>query len=360
MSTLAIFLPSLAGGGAERAMLNLARGFRDLGHAVELVVASATGPYRDDLPAGVRLIDLGSPRVIRALPGLARYLRRRRPDRLYAAMEHANLVALWARTLARVPTRIIVSVRDSGTGPVGRRDLRQRLCLPLARRFYPGADAVVAVSDGTADIAAAELGLARSRIAAVPNPVITPDLAARAAEPPCHPWLTDAGSPVILAAGRLTPQKDFPTLLRAFAILRARRAARLLILGEGPDRAALESLAASLGVAADTALPGFAANPFACMARAAAFALSSLYEGSPNVLVQALACGAPVVSTDCPSGPAEILHGVAQGQLVPVGDHAAMGAALEAALDLQRPLPAPPLERFDYLAAARGYLAVVP
>jgi glycosyltransferase involved in cell wall biosynthesis len=355
---LAVFLPSLAGGGAERAMLNVARGFRDLGHRVDLVLAAASGPYLAEVPGGVRVVDLGAGRVLAALPGLARYLRRERPDRLYAAMDHANLVALWARRLARAPTRVVLGVRDTW-GPVapGERNLRRAVVGPLARLAYPGADGVLAVSDGVADSLAAALGLERSRIAVVPTPVVTPELEALAAAPVGHPWFAPGAPPVVLGCGRLVAQKDFPTLLRAFALLRQRRPARLVILGEGPDREPLRAHAAALGVAADLDLPGFEPNPFRFMARAAAFALSSMREGSPNVLVQALACGCPVVSTDCPSGPREILAGLGQGRLVPVGDHAAMAAALDALLDGPR-LPPPPLERFGYLGAARHYLTV--
>jgi glycosyltransferase involved in cell wall biosynthesis len=355
---LAVFLPSLAGGGAERAMLNVARGFRDLGHEVDLVLAAASGPYLDEVPGEVRVVDLGAGRVLAAIPGLVRYLRRARPDRLYAAMDHANLVALWARRLARVPTQVVLGVRDTW-GPVaaGERNLRRALVGPLARLAYPGADGVLAVSNGVADALAAATGLARSRIAVAPTPVITPELGRLAAAPVGHPWLAPGAPPVVLGCGRLVAQKDFPTLLRAFALLRRYRPARLVILGDGPDREPLRALAAALGVAADLDLPGFEPNPFRFMARAGAFALSSMREGSPNVLVQALACGCPVVSTDCPSGPREILAGLDQGRLVPVGDHAAMAAALGALLDGPR-LPPPPLDRFDYLGAARHYLTI--
>jgi len=167
------------------------------------------------------------------------------------------------------------------------------------------------------------------------------ELRRRAAPAPDHNWFADGEPPVVLAAGRLTRQKDFPTLLRAFARARAGGAhARMLILGEGEDRPALEGLRDELGLAADVALPGFTADPYPYFGHAALYALSSGWEGLPTVLVECLAVGLPVVSTDCPSGPREILRGGRLGALVPVGDAAALGDAIAAAL--VRPAPVPP------------------
>ena len=335
---IAIFLPSLAGGGAERMMLNLAHGIIAAGHPVDLVVGTAAGPYRDLVPAGCQLIDLGAGRVLAALPGLIRYLRRRRPDALLAAMDHANLIALWARTLARVPTRVSVSVRSNLSQEAQHAPLLAGRWLPrLARVFYPQAQAVIAVSQGVADDLDRLIGPGRARVLAIPNPVVTPELATLAAAPADHPWLPTPphanAPPVILAAGRLSPQKDFATLIRAFAPLARERDLRLLILGEGPERAALETLIRELGLSDRISLPGFKANPFAYMARARLFVLSSAWEGLPGVLIQAMACGTPVVSTDCPSGPREVLADGRYGPLVPVGDVLALTDALRRTLD---------------------------
>jgi glycosyltransferase involved in cell wall biosynthesis len=158
---------------------------------------------------------------------------------------------------------------------------------------------------------------------------------AKASEPVSHPWFTPGQPPVILGVGRLTPQKDFPTLLRAFALVRRQRPARLVIVGEGRTEAkeALLRLAIELGCPDDVSLPGFTHNPFCFMANASVFVLSSLHEGLPGVLIQALACGVPVVSTDCPSGPREILEGGRHGRLVALGDFAAMADAITEALE---------------------------
>jgi glycosyltransferase involved in cell wall biosynthesis len=359
---LAIFLPSLVGGGAERMMLNLATGMADRGRAPDLVVADASGDYRDLVPTESLLIDLGARRVLQALPGLIRYLRRRRPETLLAAMDHANMVALWARALSGVPTRTYVSVRSNLSQEALHSPFLLGRLMPLAARlFYPRADAVVAVSQGVADDLETLVGRGRLRIQVIPNPVVTPDLRAQAAEPVAHPWLQPGMPPLILAAGRLVPQKDYPTLLRAFAALDPHRDLHLLILGDGPERPALEGLAHTLGIAERVAFAGFQRNPFAYMARARLFVLSSAWEGLPGVLIQAMACGTPVVSTDCPSGPREVLAAGRYGPLVPVGAVEALAQAIARTLD--DPLPPQVLEaraaEFALAPVTDRYLALM-
>jgi glycosyltransferase involved in cell wall biosynthesis len=355
---VALFLIALAGGGAERVVLNLVRGFVEHGRAVDLVVCRAEGELRGSVPPGVALVELKALRSWAAMLGLARYLRRRRPACLFSAMDTANLIALAARRLSGTPTRIVGAIHNTPSHQLAASaSLKERLQLPLARRLYPRADALVAVSAGVAADAAAMLGLEPHRIAVIANPVVTPELVERAAAPLDDPWLRPGEPPVVLACGRLAPQKDFPCLLHAFALLRARRPARLLILGEGAERPALEALARRLGVAAEARLPGFVANPLAYMRRAAVLALSSRHEGSPVVLVEALACGCPVVATDCPSGPREILEGVAATRLVPVGDPAALARGLDE-LIAAGARPQARLDRFDYRRTAGAYLAL--
>jgi glycosyltransferase involved in cell wall biosynthesis len=192
------------------------------------------------------------------------------------------------------------------------------------------------------------------------NPVVSPELYEKADAPLEHPWFRSNQPPVILGVGRHRPQKGFDTLLRAFARVRQETPARLVILGEGPERPNLERLASELGVAADVDMPGFDPNPFRYMRRAGVFVLSSRYEGLPNVLIQALACGCPVVSTDCPSGPSEILDGGRYGALVPVDDVEAMaGAIVRALLGQVAPAPSAWLEQFRVEVVAEQYLRVM-
>ncbi len=317
-------------------MINLASGALAAGVAVDLLCADATGPYLHQIPPGCRLVDFKAARVLWALPKLALWLRRHRPTVLLAAMDHANLVAIWARQLARPqpPLRLAVSVRSQlSIAAANETSLRGRTLPWLARHFYPQADMVIAVSEGVADDLADCLGLRRELMAVVPNPVVSDDIQALAAEPLEHPWFAADAPPVLLAAGRLTAQKDFPTLLRAFACLMPQRDLRLIILGEGPDRALLQAEIQALGLSHRVAMPGFDPNPFRYLARARVFVLSSAWEGLPGVLIQAMACGTPVVSTDCPSGPREILEDGRLGPLVPVGDAPALAAAIARTLD---------------------------
>jgi glycosyltransferase involved in cell wall biosynthesis len=343
-------------------MLTLANGFAAKGLTVDLVLVQAAGAYLADVSAGVRVVDLGGKRVFASLLRLAGYLRRERPHALLSALNHANVVAIWSSLLARTGTRIVVSeratlslIQKAASSP------RQRVLPWLMRWSYPAADQVVAVSRGVADDLAAAIGLARERIAVLYNPVVTPALLARSREQPQHRWLcTRDGPPVVLAVGRLGPEKDFATLIRAFAVLRAQREARLIILGEGVLREALTGLVRELGLQDDVDLPGFAANPFAFMRNASLFVLSSRTEGLPGVLIEAMACGAPVVSTDCPSGPSEILENGKWGTLVPVGDIETLAGAMARVLNQA---DVPDVERragdFDVESAVAGYLRVL-
>lgn len=349
---LALFLPSLAGGGAERVTLNLARGLSGLGYDIDLVLASATGPYRDAVPTEARVVDLAAGRTMAALPGLARYLRRERPDGLLSAMNHANVVAVWASSLARYRGPVLVAEHNELPPPTRR--FWQRAFNASLRLSYPRARLVVAVSHGVKRSLVAHAGIRAEHVEVIYNPVIGPDL--EAAERTRPDALPSGGPPVILGVGRLTEQKNFENLIRAFAAVRRQRAVRLLILGEGPQRDALTRLIAELDLAEDVAMPGFVPNPYDYLAHADLFVLSSDWEGLPTVLIEALALGAGIVATDCPSGPDEILAEGVYGTLVPVRDAPALASAIAAALDAPRPdVPASWLDQFRERESARRY-----
>jgi glycosyltransferase involved in cell wall biosynthesis len=363
VSRLAVLLSLSGEGGVERMVLNLVRGFAATpGLAVDLLLIREESRHLADLPASVRVVRLGVRHSALALLPLAGYLRRVRPDALLAAKDRAGRAALLARRLAGVPTRVVIrlgttlseAIKDR-SGPV--RWLRY---LPI-RALYGWADGIVAVSEGVAADTVAIAGLPPDRVHVIRNPVITPELAGLAAAPVDHPWLGVQETPVVMGIGRLTRQKDFPTLIRAFARLRRARPARLVILGEGRDRGDLLALAAAEGVSGDVALPGFQANPYAWLSRARLFVLSSAWEGSPNSLTEAMALGVPVVSTDCRSGPRELLADGRHGPLVPVGDVAGLAAAIGAVLD--HPPRAEELRAavrdYDAATSARRYLDVL-
>ena len=360
-SKVALYLPSLRGGGAERVMVTLANGFAERGYVVDLVLARAEGPYLPEVASGVRIVDLGARGVVASLPGLVRYLRRERPGAMLSALNHANVIALLARRFAGVPTRLAVSEHAHLSLSLSVEPSRRGWLMPwFMRHTYPWVDGVVAVSGGVADDLAQAIGLPRQRIAVVYNPVVTDNMLASAEAPLDHPWFAPGEAPVVLGVGRLTTQKDFGILLRAFAKLRAQRPARLMILGESELRPALEALARQLGIDVDVALPGFTDNPYAYMRRAALFVLSSRFEGFGNVLAEAMACGTPVVSTDCPSGPAEILEGGKWGRLVPVGDVEALAEAMLATLtETRHPNVARRAANFGVDQAVDGYLRVL-
>jgi glycosyltransferase involved in cell wall biosynthesis len=359
--TVAFFLPNLHGGGAERVTVNLAEGMTERGVPVDLVVGSSTGALREQLTPALRLVDLHSPRVLRSLGPLIKYLRHEQPSVLISSMSHANVVALWAARLAGRRTPVIVTVHNTmsqSTPQQGR--LFGRIWPKLLRIFYPWARHVVAVSAGAADDLAQTAGLPRSMVKVVYNPVLTPSNLAQSRESPDHPWLAAGQPPVVLGVGRLTRQKDFVLLIRAFAAVRRRRCARLIILGEGEQRAELEGLVGELGLERDVSLPGYRDNAMAYMARSNVFVLSSAWEGLPTVLIEALGAGTQVVSTDCPSGPREILQGGRLGALVPVGDIESMTRAITDALE--RPGSAVDQEAlapFTRDAAVGHYLSLV-
>lgn len=335
---IAIFLPSLNGGGAERVMVTLANAFAQRGYAVDLVLAAAQGPYLKDVSPDVCVVDLKAGRVIKALLPLARYLRQERPVAMLVAMTHANIVALLARMLARAPTRLVLSERSTISVEYEcAQGLAARIIYTLVRRLYTRADGIVAVSQAAATDLVRFAALPSRAVEVIYNPFELERIQTRAAETIVHPWFEPGQPPVVLAIGRLNEAKDYPTLIRAFDQLRAARPLRLLILGEGELRATLEALVAEFGLTTDDVqMPGFVANPFAYLARCGVFVLSSRYEGLPGALIEAMACGAPVVSTDCPSGPHEILDGGRWGALVPVGDAEALARALDTALSVPR------------------------
>jgi glycosyltransferase involved in cell wall biosynthesis len=341
--TVAIYLSGRIHGSRERAFLELIRRLADSGTRVDVLVAGAETWLRSALDSRAHVEDLSRwwmgtgwfrlPHLLRiylSVPVVAGYLRRVRPDVLFATSIPPNLASLAGRALAATST--VVMVRQSNVLRLAQVDryavVRRRPRDWLLPMLYRRADKVIAVSAGVADnLRALRAGHAHS-ITVIPNGVALGEITTKAAQPVEHPWLQTPGEPVLLAVGRLVAKKDYPTLLKAFAIVRRTFPVRLVILGEGPERRRLEALARKLEVEPYLSMPGFCANPFAYFARASAYVLSSISEGMPSSLIEALACGCPVVSTDCPSGPSEILENGRHGRLVPVGNPQALSEAL--------------------------------
>lgn len=326
---IALFVPTLDGGGAERIMVILANYFVRSGYTVDLILVRAQGPYLSLIRDDVNVIDLQTSGVVTAIPKLVAYLRRERPLAMLSTLDHANLAALIAAKIARARTRSVIRLpttlsiaSDHASG------LNNKMKFWLLKWLYPLADHIIGISRGCAEDAIKFATLPPDRVTFIYNPIDIDKVFGQLEEAYDIPQV-----PVILSVSRLGPEKNLETLIRAFSIIYTQRPAHLIMLGEGSQRQALTDLAATLGLENAVSMPGFVDNPYAYMAKADVFVLSSIREGFGNVLIEALACGCPIVSTDCPSGPAEILNGGEFGKLVPVGDVEAMAAAINAVLD---------------------------
>jgi glycosyltransferase involved in cell wall biosynthesis len=305
-----------------------------------------------------------APEIAR-VESLRRYMEQHRPDVILSALTYCNLVAIWAKQGSSLNVPVVVSERIAlstyCSSPSNFRKWRWRYLPELVRRTYPGADAVVSVSNQVADDLTTVVGLDKASVTTIYNPVVDNVLRTNAQESLEHTWFSSQAVPVILGVGRLTEQKDFSTLMRAFADVRATREARLVLLGEGRLRADLEDLASKLDIQEDVDMPGFVENPFQYMARASVLVVSSEYEGLPGVLIQALACACPVLSTDCPGGSREILADGKYGPLVDVGDADGMAKAILAQLDspTDKDVLLGRAEDFSVARAVDNYLALL-
>jgi glycosyltransferase involved in cell wall biosynthesis len=369
--SIAFLMPNFGGGGVQSTTLILARTLSERGYPVTLLLHSRNGPLGESVPKAIRQVELSrsssatarvrammaaptliaellkpvvlpweTPDSLRFVRDLTRYLRAEKPHSLFTATPYLNIEAILARRLSGHTMRIVISERvPTPQWLDANEDWHRRHLRPLMNRLYGEADGIVAVSNGVADGLADAISLPRDRITTIYNPVVLPDIDERAARPAEHPWMAPGAPPVVLAVGRPGRVKDHITLLRAFALVRADHDVRLVVIGQNRAsrkparrRTEFDALAVELNVAEHVASIGHTFNPFAFLARASMLVVSSRYEGFCNVLLEALACGCPVVSTDCPVGPREILEGGRYGKLVPVGDPVAMAHAIRQTL----------------------------
>jgi glycosyltransferase involved in cell wall biosynthesis len=330
---LALFTSHLRDGGIQRVLLNLAEEFVKEGFEVDLVLLRA-GTRNYNVPKGVRVVDIGAPRIYASISGLIRYLRSEQASTLLSAGTAVNITVLLAHYFSRSPARLVISEHSVTSINIEKsQDWRKKLLPKVMRKTYSSADDVIAVSEGVAKDVQQVTSVSEEKVHVIYNPIVTSEIHSKAEKTLSHSWFSSEERPIILAAGRFTPAKDFSTLIRAFSKISTDREARLVILGEGRKREELESLVQELNLADDVALPGFVDNPYKYMKRADVFVLSSKWEGFGNVLVEAMACGCPVVSTDCPSGPAEILEDGKWGRLVPIESPEALSRAITRTLD---------------------------
>lgn len=328
-----LYVPDLSAGGAERAALNLLEALPGPDLRVTLLLNRREGPLLATLPPGAAVVSLEARRTLLAVPRLAAFLRRERPDVLISYLEFNNIAAIWANRMAGRPTKIVASHHVTMSSFNGNaQSLKRRLVPLLYQLSLPVADHVVAVSRGVAQGMPQSLGR-RSRLSVIENPIVRARYREMAAASLGHPWFAQDQPPIVLGVGRLVPQKNFSLLLEAFSLVAARRPARLVLLGEGPLREQLLMQIERLGLGQCATILPVDPNPWPYMKGARAVVLSSLYEGFGNVLVEAMAVGTPVVSVDCPDGPAEILGNGRWGRLVPLGDAPALAAAIAETLD---------------------------
>jgi glycosyltransferase involved in cell wall biosynthesis len=330
---VALFVPTLGGGGAERVMVTLANALAERRFAVDFVLWTETGPLRNLLSEKVQVVALGTCNPARLVFRFARFLKTSKPEVVISALFVANIIVALAKAASRSRTHLILTEHVAiGTYLRNEPRLVRRLCVPpLMRLTYVVAQNIVAVSRGAAKSLVAVLGKNTSnRITVIYNPI---DLARIDAMAAADDKIIDWNVPTIINVGRLTEQKDQQTLIQAFAKVRSHRPCRLVILGEGEKRKTLAASAHKLGVAADVLMPGFIANPYSWMRKSAVFVLSSKFEGLPTVLIEAMQCGVPVISADCPSGPAEILEHGQWGKLFVPGNVDALACAIDEALD---------------------------
>jgi len=322
------------GGGAERSMVILANGLISRGISVDMVLSKAEGPYLIDLDPKIQVIDLKSKRLTFSIIPLVKYIKKEKPQVMLSALNSANIIALIARMISRLSFRLVVSERAATSIALADNPLLRTNLIPfLMRSTYRKADEIIVVSSGVKRDLIENIGISGTKISVVYNPVVTDNLIELSNKTVKHEWLENSDIPVILSAGRLNSQKNYPLLMNAFSLLLEVRDARLIILGEGALREDLEGLARDLKISKKVDLPGFVNNPYAWFRKANLFVLSSDYEGLPGALIQAMACGTPVVSTDCPSGPSEILEAGKWGRLVPMNDKFALFMAMRDTLN---------------------------
>jgi len=352
-------LPDFSGGGAERVFLDLASGLVARDVDVDIVVVRGEGELRSQVPPGARTVVLGVSDVSHCVPRLMRYLRTARPEAVVSALSHMNLAAILACRLVRPRVAIMVTQHNHLSTSTAHAGRRLDLIMPMLIRVgYPFADRIVAVSRGVADDLALTTGLRPERIRVACNPVVFDRIASAGRCEVEHPWLAKKTGPVLVAMGRLVDQKDFATLIRAVARLAVE--CRLVILGEGPARPRLEALAVELGIAERVDLPGYVDNPYPALRAADVFVLSSRWEGLPTVLIEALAFPVPIVATDCPSGPREILADGTWGRLVPPGDPVRLADAINDALAEPRHDRPEARLRYQLDTVAQRYLDLLP
>lgn len=329
-NSICFFAPNLKGGGAERVISILANLSDNSNYDITIILAHAEGPYLKDINSSINIIDLKLEKISHTLQYLIRFLRSNKPDILFSSHIHSSIIAIWAVKLARVTTHTIIRQPTMLKPTLHKKEtLKSKVVNKIFCKTIALADTIVVTNKAMYDEFLLLTNINSQKIHIIPNPVPIDRIKDKSLEMVDHPWLQENKKiPVILSAGRLVEVKDFKTLLRAIKQLNRTTRARLIILGEGPLKDELKSYINQLNIEHLVDMPGFKTNPYSYMKNADVYVMSSLWEGFPNSLIESMACGTTVVSTDCEGGAAEILDFGQYGALVPVGNHIEMAGAI--------------------------------
>jgi glycosyltransferase involved in cell wall biosynthesis len=346
-------------GGWGRVLINLANPFKRMEFNVHFALDDTSGSFTKHLDPGIEVYPLKTSHPVSGIPYFSRYVLRNRPDIILTAGVKHTVLSLKVRWLTRVSSKIYPTIHNTyGEAFKELKTSKYRARLKKLQKYYPHCDQIVAVSEGVNEDFCSLTGIPAELVTTIYNPIYEEEMIQRSLDPIEHPWFQHGQPPVILGAGRLVKQKNFSLLIKAFDLLRSKTKCRLVIIGEGRERELLESEAHVSDHSNDIALIGFEDNPFPFLARSSVFVLSSSWEGFGNVLVEAMATGTPVVSTDCPNGPSEILMGGKYGRLVPMNDPKKLAEAIQDTL--VNPLPSEVLKErasaFSIDSSAENYL----
>lgn len=334
---VAFLLNNLSGGGAERVVVTLSNKLAQKGHTVDLVLARATGPFMASVSSDVRVIELFGRRMLYAIPSLVWILNRKKYDVVISGLDQPNIALLISKWFATSRTKFVVTEHNHPVASnAGAKKLIWRTVRSLRSLLYRHSDHVIAVSQVARQALISNFSVKPENCTAIYNSVDVKKAMQLASQKIHHKWF-DENCKVFVAVGRLTLQKNYPLMLRALKIARRSADVRLLILGEGSERPSLKNLVSELGLEESVQLLGFQDNPFSYIGRSSGLLMTSDWEGLPTVLIEAMACGITPVSTDCPSGPSELLGKSEYGYLVPMGDADLFAGAMLEAVNYPKP-----------------------
>jgi len=329
---IAFFIPSTTGGGAERVITTVAETLQHRGYTVDLVLGEVSAS-EVTVEEDVSVIGFNKSRISQCVIPLMKYLRRVNPTVIVSTIYICNIIVATSHMLARSDSRLILRVANTPSVHLSSKAPRHVFARSVLPMVYQRADALIAISEGVRDDLIDHFGVSLDAVTVVYNPIDLSIVDSKMSEEISHVWLQSEATQTVLAVGRLTKQKDYPTLLRAFKlVVESNPSARLIILGDGELRDELKQFAQDIGITHKVRFEGYVSNPYQYLARADLFVLSSAWEGFGSVILEALACRCPVVSTDCPSGPREILSDGRYGELTPVGSPAELATAITQSL----------------------------